>query len=624
MARGRATLRITHEAVLEELGTTLHGDLSKILEAHVQDLRTEIRLCVDQCVSRSSVTGRVCNVTDGSGNGHSSLGTAARDSKDQVRRGPAAQAWDAVVEDSLTMEEAVFAPAKSACSGDTEPLDDLLWESPLESETVGDDGTPIRRSNSMLRAAIKYQIEGQLFGQDANDSVGIASEEGSGMLEFDSAPAKPIPIREENQYWRRRLKRIVDHARFDYGFGAVIILNALSIGVQADYVARTSQEDVPLAMQLCDTVFCVLFTLELILRFTAHGCSFFYMHGWPWNWFDCVLVGMQLFEEVAALIVRVSSVSYEGGSNLSFLRMLRILRLVRVIRLARVLRLVRQLRTLVCSIGASLHSLAWTVLLQMFMIYVVGIYFTQLVATNRLTISDEQKESAHSKAMSLYFGTLADSCLSLYQSISGGVNWNQLLRPFVDEISPLIAPLFTFYIAFSVLAMMNVVTGVFVESALQSTSQDKEEHLINQLQEWCVGMDNNNDGGISLVEFDKAMQDPVHKLRFENLDLNMQDARKLIVLLDLDKTGQVPIGSFIMGCLRLRGAARSIDVATLLFEQKRFIRIFQRHAEVVEAAFSRNGDVLAAQPGNRTISSSLPLPEFQGMRQIACRMPSAA
>jgi len=223
---------------------------------------------------------------------------------------------------------------------------------------------------------------------------------------------------------------------------------------------------------------------------------------------------------------------------------------------------------------------------------------------------EEEEESAHSKAMSLYFGTLPDSCVSLYQSISGGVNWGELLRPMVDDISPSIAPLFTFYIAFSILAMMNVVTGVFVESALQSLSHNKEENLASQLQEWCVGIDSNNDGDISLAEFDLAMQSPVDKLRFENLDLSMQEARKLIILLDWERTGQVPMSSFIMGCLRLRGCARSIDVTTLLFEQKRLIRTFQLHAEVVENALSREAS--PTQTPKRSSTSSLQCPQFQG------------
>jgi len=601
MEPDRASSPCTLKDLLEELGARVHRDLSTLLESHMHNLHAEIRVCVDQCVSRALDSGRAYNVTDGLDNRNSSPSTVVYDSKHRMSERLAANASDAVVEDPLVLAAASHASSKTARSGDTEPFDHVLSEN---------SQAEIQWSKSWLRVSIKQQIEGQLFGQDTNDATAITSDPGYGS-EFSSASAKQNNFDEESEHWRQRLKMIVDNSMFDYGFGMVILLNALSIGIQTDYIARTLQEDVPLGLQLCDTCFCLLFTIELILRFVAHGLSFFWIPGWPWNWFDCILVGMQLFEEITALMVRVTSVSYEGGSNLSFFRMLRILRLVRVIRLARVLRLVRQLRTLVCSIGASLHSLIWTVLLMMFLIYAVAIYFTQLVATNRLSLSDEEKESAHSKTMALYFGTLWESCLSLYGSISGGVNWNELLRPLVEDISPLIAPLYTFYIAFSILAMMNVVTGVFVESALQSTSADKEENLINSLQEWCVDVDSNNDSGISLHEFDKAMQSPANRLRFENLDLNVQDARKLIVLLDLDKTGQVPIGSFIMGCLRLRGSARSIDLATLLFEQKRFIRIFQQHAEVVETALSRNADASPAQPRNHRISP-LHLPEFQG------------
>merc|ERR1719235_3060013 len=51
---------------------------------------------------------------------------------------------------------------------------------------------------------------------------------------------------------------------------------------------------------------------------------------------------------------------------------------------------------------------------------------------------------------------------SLFQAITGGRDWNELSDPLVD-IHPVLGFLFAMYIAFAVLCVLNVVTGVFVE-----------------------------------------------------------------------------------------------------------------------------------------------------------------
>lgn len=61
--------------------------------------------------------------------------------------------------------------------------------------------------------------------------------------------------------------------------------------------------------------------------------------------------------------------------------------------------------------------------------------------------------------------------LSMFQAINGGVDWALIFEPLIDNITPWSAVVFTLYIAFSLLAMLNVVTGVFVESVLKSTKR---------------------------------------------------------------------------------------------------------------------------------------------------------
>merc|ERR1712084_14789 len=50
---------------------------------------------------------------------------------------------------------------------------------------------------------------------------------------------------------------------------------------------------------------------------------------------------------------------------------------------------------------------------------------------------------------------------------------------------------------------------------------------------------------------------------FSALDLDVKQVRKLFDLIDLDKSGSIDRSEFIFGCLRLKGSAKSLDVAIL-------------------------------------------------------------
>merc|ERR1719229_255514 len=71
----------------------------------------------------------------------------------------------------------------------------------------------------------------------------------------------------------------------------------------------------------------------------------------------------------------------------------------------------------------------------------------------------------------------------MFQAISGGLDWAVILDPLMLHISPWSAVVFTIYVAFAMLAMLNVVTGVFVESVLKSARADKDNFLINNARE---------------------------------------------------------------------------------------------------------------------------------------------
>mmetsp|Transcript_932 Transcript_932/g.1290 ORF Transcript_932/g.1290 Transcript_932/m.1290 type:complete len:164 (-) Transcript_932:7-498(-) len=120
---------------------------------------------------------------------------------------------------------------------------------------------------------------------------------------------------------------------------------------------------------------------------------------------------------------------------------------------------------------------------------------------------------------------------------------------------------------------MNVVTGVFVENAIGNSDSDKDFLIQEQMEQKRQNekrmrrlfeeMDDNNTGDVQLSEFERHFDDERAIAYFNALDLDYNEAKTLFTLLDTDRSGSVDIDEFMLGCDRLKGDAKSIDMAML-------------------------------------------------------------
>merc|ERR1719517_350810 len=80
-------------------------------------------------------------------------------------------------------------------------------------------------------------------------------------------------------------------------------------------------------------------------------------------------------------------------------------------------------------------------------------------------------------------------------------------------------------------------------------------------------------------QFESQLHLPEMELYFKAIDLDVSEARGLFKLLDLDESGTINVDEFVMGCLRLRGPAKAIDMATLMYDTR---KANQRVLQVIE------------------------------------------
>merc|ERR1712039_201599 len=155
------------------------------------------------------------------------------------------------------------------------------------------------------------------------------------------------------------------------------------------------------------------------------------------------------------------------------------------------------------------------------MMYVVGVFITQIVCDHRTGIDNSQDVE---KDLVTYWGTLGNSVLSLYMAVTGGVDWADVVDPLKDEISIFLVPLFMLYIAFALLCVLNVITGVFVESALLACKKDKDMYMVNHVRTLFDSVDANGNGSINWEEFQSALNTDEMQEVFQQIDIDISEA----------------------------------------------------------------------------------------------------
>merc|ERR1719401_1110342 len=127
----------------------------------------------------------------------------------------------------------------------------------------------------------------------------------------------------------------------------------------------------------------------------------------------------------------------------------------------------------------------------------------------------------------------------------------------IEVIDPFLGLAFAAYIAFALLALMNVVTGVFVQTALQSAKDEEDAFLTDQVISLFKATDKDKSMSLTWLEVEEALNDDNALPFFKSVDVEPEEAQSLFILLDIDNSGEVEFDEFLNGFLRLRGPAKS-------------------------------------------------------------------
>mmetsp|Transcript_102750 Transcript_102750/g.297040 ORF Transcript_102750/g.297040 Transcript_102750/m.297040 type:complete len:253 (+) Transcript_102750:3-761(+) len=167
------------------------------------------------------------------------------------------------------------------------------------------------------------------------------------------------------------------------------------------------------------------------------------------------------------------------------------------------------------------------------------------------------------------------SFYSLYLAMSQGRAWGDLLAPIMD-VGDFFVFVFFLFITVTTFGVLNIVTAVFVESAMRTAQHYREllvqekmrdwENVVRHMREVFHQIDEDGSGTISMGEMEYFLGDPDLRMYVEALDISTSDTRALFRLLDKDKSGRIDIEEFCNGCMRLKGPAKSFDIHCVIYE----------------------------------------------------------
>jgi len=261
----------------------------------------------------------------------------------------------------------------------------------------------------------------------------------------------------------------------------------------------------------------------------------------------------------------VLSLEFQPPIHGYVLYLVRTLQLVRFLYIIDSLGYAMELHLLITSILGCLRFVVWAVLMTLVPIFMFGVILTKAVSDFRIRVTDGSESAAEMDDLLYFFGNLGCSMLTLFYSISGGLSWHEALVPLNANNFHWLSNFYVLYVATTLFAILNVLAGVFVNSAIAATSAEVKKQSIDELRRLFRSADQDNSGMLDYREFEESVLsngDFNHCL--ESLDIRADHAKLLFHLLDKDRSGEIECEEFVSGCIKLHGSATAIDFASFL------------------------------------------------------------
>lgn len=346
---------------------------------------------------------------------------------------------------------------------------------------------------------------------------------------------------------------------FKGAVGFIVIINAVVLGVEADY--GTQAPGVFMALEHC---FCALFAFELLVHFKVEGPRDYFSD--RMNWLDFVLVAMSIADVwiIAPLKINV---------DLKVLSIFRILRLTRMVRMIKLIQIFKELTIMVEGLAEAMSTLFWALFFLLILIYSGSLIFRHIIGKAYSCEHEGSDGTCSGESDFFYefnpdigdqgslFGGIDKTMLTLFCCITEGCGM-EIIRPTVTT-TPSLVMLWLPFIGLTAYGVLTLIVAIVCETCLQNSAANDRDIMVARaemnkhgLVALCEAFSNHHheDGQmITQKEFWEGLdQDESVGQQFIELGLHKEEG--LFKKLDAEDVGSIPLTQFFDGLyLTLQG-----------------------------------------------------------------------
>lgn len=240
---------------------------------------------------------------------------------------------------------------------------------------------------------------------------------------------------------REKLRQFIESNRFEWTITAVIVANAIVLGLET---VQSLVQEYGAVLAALDRIAITIFVIEILLKLIVYRFSFF-RNGW--NVFDLVIVSVALVP---------------ASEQFSVLRALRILRALRLVSV------VPSMRKVIVGLFKAIPSIGTVIVMLLLLFYISAVMATKLFG----------------EAFPEWFGNLGASLYSLFQ-IMTLESWSMgIVRPVMEEF-PFAWAFFVPFILLTSFIVLNLFIGVIVNAMAEATeddAHDEREMILEELK----------------------------------------------------------------------------------------------------------------------------------------------
>eukprot|EP00403_Amphidinium_massartii_P027485 CAMPEP_0178403276 /NCGR_PEP_ID=MMETSP0689_2-20121128/17283_1 /TAXON_ID=160604 /ORGANISM="Amphidinium massartii, Strain CS-259" /LENGTH=767 /DNA_ID=CAMNT_0020024221 /DNA_START=31 /DNA_END=2334 /DNA_ORIENTATION=- len=430
------------------------------------------------------------------------------------------------------------------------------------------------------------------------------------------------------------LNRFFNHW-LDPIIGALIVINTIIMFLQLEWEGRRTavkydfdpgpalldDSDVAKVFEITEHIFAWVYLSELVMRLSFLGLEYFREKT---NYLDIFVVAVNFAD-----LYLLPTVAAGSGGDLAVVKVLRLARLARTVRFVRVLKIFSSLRVLVNTIARSIGSLIWS----MVILGVFGLVGAMILCQASQEFINDKNSPYDSRAwVNAKYGTSTKAVWTMFELTMSGC-WPNYASVLITDFHPAFAVFFALYVSVVVFAVIRIITALFLKDTLtvantdadavwQAKKKAKDEYKKRLIAFFEAG-DEDGDGILTYEEFGAILDGTKgEKARayLNALEIEVHEVKELFGLLDHKNKGAIKFADFADGVLRLKGAARSQDIAAI---QKHVVGL-SNDIKMLKGEFEDFLGVVAASRRNVQVLRGASTASSAALQRKASQQPAVA